>query len=296
MIQDKDIFKIVEKRNWNTLKSFLTNFQSSWIFRGQANSQWLLRTTIEREKIIYRQGIRNLEFKLLNDLDANIHNYNITKIPYTNKQKLILLQHFGAPTRVLDFTYSPYVASYFAIIDNYDYKYSSIYAIDVVELWNMLDNIKDRRFSKYVTNNVANSFNDINNISLLYCNLGNEQAFNELILEKFNSNQFVIPITPDYHDERTIPQASTFLTYSDLHSSFLENLYSIVQNYEGKSPFYKIIFPSNIRIKALRDLNLMNINHASLFPNLEGFISGMKFQYQIQEYDLLNYMQDELKK
>lgn len=38
-------------------------------------------------------------------------------VPTTTMEWLALMQHFGAPTRVLDITKSSYVAAYFAIED-----------------------------------------------------------------------------------------------------------------------------------------------------------------------------------
>jgi hypothetical protein len=52
---------------------------------------------------------------MLEQFKSNAHLY-LTTLPRTfkNLEWLSLMQHYGTPTRMLDFTFSPYVAAYFA--------------------------------------------------------------------------------------------------------------------------------------------------------------------------------------
>jgi hypothetical protein len=98
--------------------------------RGQADSGWRLQTSLDRlldtsadykerlaeesailEKfrVLAREYLGQLEVKRL---DASLMNDRISA--------LTVLQHYRAPTRLLDWTLSPWIAVYFAAIDNHD--------------------------------------------------------------------------------------------------------------------------------------------------------------------------------
>lgn len=84
-------------------------------FRGQQNAAWPLQTTLERsgsvlpaidEHIMLRRFIRHAKFLLPGPVvpdDGDTFAW------------LAIMQHYGAPTRLLDFTRSPYVALFFAV-------------------------------------------------------------------------------------------------------------------------------------------------------------------------------------
>lgn len=282
---ESKIFEKVHVNTWEELRTFLSEFDNRWLFRGQANAEWTLSSRIER---LPHDKKKPIEISLLQKLEAFIYNFSLPKIPSTKKEKLILLQHYGAPTRLLDVTRSPYVAIFFALSP--DYEYSAIYAFNGIKLWTLLNQFKGKKYSEYISKELEDSVP-----SLLMCGFEEEKTLNDLVIENRMEEDFVCPIQPTYHQERTIPQASEFLVASNIEISFLANLDYMLQkedsgNYEEKKYFYKILFPQTIRMEALSDLNRMNINQAALFPGLDGFINSLYTTYEIESFQLKQFI------
>jgi hypothetical protein len=90
-----------------------------WIFRGHSSWRWKLQASVHR---IYKVTDGDLEFilalerKLLNEFKrrARIH---LQSRPSSDWEWMILAQHFGLPTRILDWTENPLVALYFSVCD-----------------------------------------------------------------------------------------------------------------------------------------------------------------------------------
>ena len=114
---------IITLYSWTELKDWSDqrNRQNRYVFRGQGDSTWPLRTSLARHFIankIKSDEWRKRELKmyrmfrerLLSLCPGMYDNWNPIDI-------LSLMQHHGTPTRLLDFTYSPLVASYFALRD-----------------------------------------------------------------------------------------------------------------------------------------------------------------------------------
>jgi hypothetical protein len=95
--------------------------EDHWIYRGEANADWWLKPTIERfqESLLAPRrpySIADLENQLLYDFRSSAHQFLANLPSETEKLEwLAVLQHYGTPTRLLDWTYSPTVAAYFAL-------------------------------------------------------------------------------------------------------------------------------------------------------------------------------------
>lgn len=130
---EEDIFEIITIKTWQELADNLSGLDSTWIFRGQEKSTWHLTTSLEREPFDNYGGA---EANMIRQLMRNINNYESPiSQPQNNLEALAYLQHFGAPTRLLDFSHSSYIASFFAF-ENATEVDASLYAINYHNILN----------------------------------------------------------------------------------------------------------------------------------------------------------------
>jgi hypothetical protein len=91
----------------------------SWAFRGQPDTTYPLRSSLSRVLQDYRIDRRAWpvqEARIIRIFKRKAHLF-LDHVPPDddNFQWLAVMQHHGAPTRLLDFTWSPQVAAFFAL-------------------------------------------------------------------------------------------------------------------------------------------------------------------------------------
>lgn len=94
------------------LMNFSKPGETVW-FRGQEHKDWPLQPSIAR----YPKGI-DAEIMLIKRFTQNAMPYLENKRPKAEWEWLFVMQHYGVPTRLLDWTESPLVGLYFAVQDN----------------------------------------------------------------------------------------------------------------------------------------------------------------------------------
>lgn len=212
-----------------------------------------------------------------------IHDFKRNPQLYSNKysvhsdfQILSLLQHYGTPTRLLDFSNSQYVAAYFAVIDSM--RDSSIYAINYFEL---LSSTKHLFRLKYDNNSPEISrFREGGSIS-------EDDLFQNVVLNK-KQRKFVELVQPFFKFDRMIQQSGCFLCQGDINVDFESNLranYEILQNIKDHNPYYKLKINKDWKSEIIRDLERMNISSSSLFSGMEGYIRSLKNRFEITMED-----------
>lgn len=96
---------------------FIRNM-NSFIFRGHADSEWHLTSSFEREYNKYprMQMIEGAEKGVIEFFKKRAHLYGTADSHIDRLSDLLCtMQHYGCPTRLIDFTRSFYVATYFAV-------------------------------------------------------------------------------------------------------------------------------------------------------------------------------------
>ncbi|MBV9302688.1 MAG: hypothetical protein JOZ48_11505 [Acidobacteriaceae bacterium] len=88
----------------------------------------------------------------------------------------------------------------------------------------------------------------------------------------------VAPIQPFRMNERVSIQQGLFLCPAHVRMGFEENLQAMSL---AGTKIEKLVFPSTLREEILAELNKMNINRASLFPEIDGFAQSLAVNVQI---------------
>ena len=109
-----------EARTWTPLRDLLESPDfSTWAFRGQPSAEWRLESVLARylrHSGVHRDHWEEQEQRILRIFRRKAH-LHLAQLPNPRDsfQWLALMQHHGAPTRLLDFTWSPYVATFYAL-------------------------------------------------------------------------------------------------------------------------------------------------------------------------------------
>jgi FRG domain len=106
--------------SWEAFLDLITDAPySNWAFRGQGDATWPLFSALSRYVVSFRvhpDAWQAQESRMLRIFKRKAHQF-LSHIPDQDDdfQWLALMQHHGAPTRLLDLTWSPYVAAFFAL-------------------------------------------------------------------------------------------------------------------------------------------------------------------------------------
>lgn len=246
---------------WNDYRHFVDELSDNWVFRGQAAAEWGLENAIERTDFIrYYKGI---EIDFLSEFQRGARNYlNKDELPGHLIEWLALMQHHGAPTRLLDFTKSPYIAAYFAFEQN------GVPVNDFMSIWAVNIHFLRTRAIEKLKEHYGDDLEESKGVI-------NEALFRKIFYD--NSCSLIFPVEPFRMNRRYSLQQSIFVSTGNSYEPFMKQL-AFLDDAIDKSVI-KIEMPSALQKPVLRDLQKMNINRASLFPDLDGYALSLKLRY-----------------
>jgi hypothetical protein len=250
--------------------------KGEWIYRGQRSQNWGLLTSFDRmmSENSENPGSRTkLEIALLKKFQRESHHYGITGVdPLNIPEWFSLMQHYGAPTRLLDWTHSPWVALFFAVVDLQKPRKGDLenYCSIWIANWKSIDQAMPTVVRK------------------VYKRDYNMLRINDFI--KATKQTSVVKLNSYRQNQRQIIQQGTFLFPLDIKKTFEKNW----KNNLTASPLQKIDIPSHLKTSILQRLYRMNITYATLYPGIEGFGRSIGMLHHIPgilsvEQNLKNY-------
>jgi len=254
-------YSTVHLTHWRDYKIFVERFSENWAFRGQAYSSWVLNNAIERTAFIhYHKGI---EIDFVSEFQRGARNYlSKDETPGHLIEWLALMQHHGAPTRLLDLTKSPYIAAYFAFefCEEKQDQNVAVWGFNIHYLKNKALDILSDEFGEALKDNK---------------NLINEDLFEKIFYQ--NNKNLVFPVEPFRMNKRYSLQQSVFISTGISDVPLMDQLHFLGDSME--QTVVKIEIPATYKNEALRELHQMNLHRASLFPDLDGYALSLKLRY-----------------
>lgn len=239
----------------NSWQETLMRFRSDYAFRGLSDASYDLKNSFARRCGAYS----HLEYHLL----RNFSKY--AEVPWTGDNAsmwrwLTVAQHHGLPTRLLDWTYSPFVAAHFATADTDRFDCDGvIWFADYVKINKLLP----PPLADELVAHGANAFT----LEMLEHALGDIQNFDAL------APDLVLFFEPPSIDGRIVNQFAFF--------SVMSNPTARLDTWLANHPelFGRIIIPRQLKWEIRDKLDQANITERTLFPGLDGLASWLKRHY-----------------
>jgi hypothetical protein len=248
---------LIEEVYQDSWKPQLERFRSDYAFRGLSDCNYALENSFLRNCGEHPE----LEYHLL----RNFRKYARTNnMDHTNTQlrSLVLAQHHGLPTRLLDWTYSPFVAMHFATLNTEKTNIDGvIWQVDFVKVNQLIP----EPLQKLLTSEKCNAFT----VEIL------ESKFQTLHeLDETLGPGHVLFFEPPSLDDRIVNQFAFF--------SLMSNATAILDEWLREHPelYRRIIIPAKIKWEIRDKLDQANITERVLFPGLDGLASWLKRHYQ----------------
>lgn len=250
--------RVVRLTQW---KAFVeeTDQLNGWAFRGEISATWPLMTSVARRLLAYCPD-RSLwplrELRSLRIFRRKAHNYLHDEYQLRDDlRSLSLMQHHGAPTRLLDFSKSPYVAAFFAL--EHATTDAAVYALNTPQLWSAAPLSHPNLTRDTIDPRIDGHF---------------ERYFLP------NANPVIWFGEPLEMDRRLVAQSGLFVVPGRIDLP----LEQLLDSYNHRTELLtKYVLSKEMRQEAMEALYRMNVTYASLFPDLEGLARASAYELEM---------------
>lgn len=246
---------------------------NGWYFRGQSNPAWEIASSFERyigpeykELVDPERELRGKERKSIADFKALTWR-QVTNPKMSNLEWLMLMQHHGVPTRLVDFTESASVAAYFAAKDSKDAPFA-VWAVNkgciqsayqkslvgrempgaksVFEKFGkqssvVINDLSERDKDVVELRRALANFKHCDTTSQIEANYNRELAEGLLSADLQKESDFlavgeVLDLHPEYPSERMVAQRGLFMMSERLSVPFMNALMNSLSLEESRQP------------------------------------------------------------
>lgn len=283
-----DYIKCIE----NVVKGYDTHYKL--LYRGEQRTDYLLLPSVYRKKKTDsitdpRTGVEEPiynELYLHNASEAGIlQAFMVDAASYVRNVSVDdrfswveYAQHFGVPTRLMDWSENPLVALFFACQS--EENDGKVY---------MLRHSNYRKITAQYTSDLLQQKTI-------------KQCAAEMIWEDKEGFPYPIVFQPYYLDQRMKAQSSCFMVWGNKPQPLNELVEELEKNGKAQS-FYQeeltegvksltaktdtalehLIIPAESKLRLLRELDTMNINQSSLFPGLDGIGRSVEWRFRLKK-------------
>lgn len=243
--------------SWNEFHAYGAA-RDGWAFRGQGDAAWPLLSSLSRRLLLTgapRGHWREREARAIRVFRRKAHNYLPDRSVLRDELRcLAMMQHHGAPTRLLDFTKSPYVAAFFAL--EHAGGDAAVYALNTPVLWSLAPQFDERLTLDEIDPRMPGNF---------------ERYF------ATDRHALVWLGEPAEMDRRLVAQSGLLVMPGLLERP----LDALLESYRSAEPLIeKLVLGAGLRAEAMHALYRMNITQATLFPDLEGLARSIAYELE----------------
>jgi hypothetical protein len=232
--------------------------RNKWLFRGQKDEGWSLKSSLLR--LLDRRSLTNkhvveLERQMRHAFRGEAHRFIPSHYLAEFESDLThwwaLMRHFGSPTRILDWTLSPYVALYFAVEGCWDKPGA---------LWCVRGKAIGKAFGEKNPKGYKNTWKE-----------ERKRAKGNPFMQS-DPTPILYVYEMEHQIDRIAAQQGQFLVCTDALEDHADTL---ARNLDS-ADLLKFSIAPVMKPDFMRELHLMNITAKSLFPGTEGLGRSME--------------------
>ena len=237
--------------------------RSSFVYRGMSHTDYKMYTSLSR-------NCKDLQQQLEPAILSNFYKYAVLENPDIQKSvwhQIVMGQHYGLPTRFLDWTHSPLIALHFAVTrDSMELMEEDdciVWRIDIPELHSKLP----EKYQKIIEESRTKVFS----LDML-----NQVAPTLAQYDEDMQGKNMVIIEPPSTDPRIVNQYSFFSVVPmgmDDVESFLDKTTEHTTKY---------IIDKSLRWRICDMLDSLNISERIIFPGMDGLTKWIKRHFYVK--------------
>lgn len=258
-----DISGISELISEQCYREDLDRYRSPHIYRGMSNADYKMMTSLQR---VCKEKSRTLETVVL----SNFTKYAVLEDPSIETsvwRQMILGQHHGLPTRLLDWSFSSLLSLHFAMtetnLDSMDTHDCVVWRLDIDELHSMLP----EKYQKVMEREKTTAFS----LKMLQDACSGPDEYDADMQGKA-----MLIVEPPSIEQRIVNQFSFF----SIIPAGMDDVEGFLEKYTKNT--VRFIIKKELRWQARDLLDQLNISERIVYPGLDGLSKWLERHYYVR--------------